>query len=273
MQIVERQQLLFVKFDLIEHAVRFEGVARAGDHEFLRRFHLLVAEDVAAQVQSHLAPMADRQHRALDFVEPPVRRAHAPEIVVERMIDHLADQIECHRRPAMPPGEAMLIVGAQRRVPDRTVRAVDAAVIIRAAILIDQAVVRHDTGEARRVVGRHQPLRHGVIRLADAADPAVAPCLPYDPGNQFEIVLLLVRPHELELAFGLAGAAHVGMHVGVTLADIPFDRPGLAPQKQRIGRHLVHLVLVGRSREQRRKTALGVRPVHARAKCARRRAS
>ena len=133
------------------------------------------------------------------------------------MIDDLADQIELHRRPAVLAGEAMLVVGAQRRVPDRAVRAVDAAVIVRAAVLIDQAVIGHDAGEPRRVVGRHQPLRHGVVRLADAADAAVAPRLLDDPGDQLEIVLLLVQPHELELALGLAGAAHVGVHIGVAL--------------------------------------------------------
>src|ERR1700722_11227177 len=143
-------------------------------------------------MQPHLAPMADGQHRTLDSVEPPVRRALAPEIVIERMIDDLADQIEVHRRAAVLPGEAMLIVGAQRRVPDRTVRAVDAAVIVRTAILVYEAVVRRDAGEARRVVGRHQPLRHRIVGLPDAADATVAPRLPDDPGDQLEIILLLV---------------------------------------------------------------------------------
>jgi hypothetical protein len=55
MQVVERQQLLLVEVDLVEHLVRFEGVARAGDDELLRRLDLLVAEDVAAQMQPHLA--------------------------------------------------------------------------------------------------------------------------------------------------------------------------------------------------------------------------
>ena len=165
-------------------------------------------------------------------------------------------------RPCWPAGRCWLSA-RKRRVPDRAVRAVDAAVVVRAAVLIDQPVVGHDAGKARRVVGRHQPLRHRVVRLADAADAAVAPRLLDDPGDQLEIVLLLVEPHEAELALGLAGAAHVGVHVGVALADVPFDRPGLAPQKQRIGRHLVHLVLVGRGRKQRRELARRVRPVDA----------
>ena len=252
-----------MKFDLVEHPVRFERVARAGDHELLRRLDLLVAEDVAAQVQAHLAPVSDRQHRALDFVEPPVGRARAPEFVVERVLDDGADEIEFHRRPAVLAGQAVLVVGAQRRVPDRAVAAVDAAVVVRSAILVDEAVVGRDAGEPRRVVGRHQPLRHRVVRLADAADAAVAPALLDDPGDHFEIVLLLVETHEFEFAFGTARAAHVGVDIGVALADVPFDRAGLAPQEQRIGWHIIHLVLVGRGRKQRRETACGVRPVDA----------
>ena len=172
------------------------------------------------------------------------------------MLDDGADQIEFHRRPAVPAGKPMLIVGAQRGVPDRAIRAVDAAVIIRAAILVDQAVIRRDAGEAGRVVGRHQPLRHGVIGLADAADAAVAPRLLHDPVDQLDVVLLLVKPHEFELAFGAARAAHVGMDIGVALADIPFDRPGFAPQEQRIGGHVVHLVLIRRGGKQRRESGL-----------------
>ena len=199
----------------------------------------------------------------LDLVEPPVRRALAPEFVVERVLGDGADQIEPHRRPALAVDRAMHVVGAERRVPHRAVRAENPAVIVRAAILIDQPVIRRDAGEARRRVGRHQPLRHRVIRLPDAADPAVAPRLLDDPGDQLEIILLLVQPHEAELALGLARAAHVGVHIGVALLGVPFDRAGLAPQKQRIGRHLVHLVLVGRRREQGRERARPVGAIHA----------
>src|SRR6202034_1815491 len=129
-----------------------EGISRAGDDELFRRLDLLVAEDVAAQVQPHFAPMPDRQHRAFDLIEPPIGRALAPELVVKRMLDDGADEVEFHWFPAGPAGETMLVVGAQRGVPDRAIRAVDAAVVIRAAILVDQTVIRCDAGEAWRVV-------------------------------------------------------------------------------------------------------------------------
>jgi hypothetical protein len=99
--------------------------------------------------------------------------------------------------------------------------------------------------------------------LPDAADAAVAPGLLRDPGDQLDIVLLLGAVHEAELALRAPGAAHVGMHVGVTLADVPLDRPGLAPQKQRKRRHGVELVLIGRGREQRRHRPVARRPIDA----------
>jgi hypothetical protein len=110
---------------------------------------------------------------------------------------------------------------------------------------------------------RHQPLRHGVVGLADAADAAVAPGLPRDPGDQLDIVLLLGEIHEGEFTFGTTRAAHVGVHIGVALLDVPFDRSGLAPEKQREGRHGVELVLVGRGREQRRHASLALWPIDA----------
>ena len=135
--------------------------------------------------------------------------------------------------------------------------------IIGAAILVDQPVVGRDAGEAGRVACRHQPLRHGVIGLADAADAAVAPGLLCDPGDQLDVVLLLGGIHESEFAFGAARTAHVRMHIGVALRHVPFDRAGLAPEKQRKGGHAVELVLVGRGREQRRHPPFGLRPVDA----------
>ena len=168
-----------------------------------------------------------------------------------------------HRRASRGAGGAMLIVGAQVGVPGRTVAAENAAVIVGAAVLVDEPVVGRDAGEAGRVARRHQPLRHGVVGLADAADAAVAPGLSRDPGDQLDIVLLLGGIHESEFAFGAPRAAHVRMHIGVTLSDIPFDRAGLAPEKQRKGRHAVELVLVGRGREQSRRPSLGLRPIDA----------
>ena len=238
-------------------------VLGAGDDQLLRRGDALVAEDVAAQVQPHLAPVADREHRHADVVQPPIGRALAPEFAVERVLGDRADQVEPHRRAAALIGRAVHVVDAQVAVPVRAVAAIDAAVIVRAAVLVDEAVIRRDAGEAGRVQGRHQPLRHGVIGLTDAADLAVAPALARDPGDQLDIVLLLDRIHEAELALGAAGAAHVGVHIGVAVLDVPLDRAGLAPQEQRIGRHGVELVLVGRGREQRRYPRRVVRPVDA----------
>src|SRR5262249_52270233 len=99
--------------------------------------------------------------------------------------------------------------------------------------------------------------------LANAADTAIAPGLPRDPRNQLDIVLLLGEIHESEFAFGTARAAYVGVHVGVALLHVPFDRSGLAPEKQREGRHGVELVLVWRGREQRRHALLALWPIDA----------
>ena len=58
--IVERQQLLLVEFDLIELVMRLVHVLGAGDDELLGRSDFFETEDVAAQVQTHLAPVPDR---------------------------------------------------------------------------------------------------------------------------------------------------------------------------------------------------------------------
>src|SRR5262249_12027072 len=78
-----------------------------------------------------------------------------------------------------------------------------------------------------------------------------------------DIVLLLGAVHETELALRVAGATHVGMHIGVALADVPLDWPGLAPEKQRKGWHCVELVLIGRGCKQRRYRIVAWRPVDA----------
>ena len=129
--------------------------------------------------------------------------------------------------------------------------------------MVDEPVIGRDAGKAGRIPGRHQPLCHGVVGLADAADAAIAPGLPRDPPDQLDIVLLLVAIHEGEFAFGTPRAAHVGVHIGIALLHVPFDRSGLAPEKQREGRHAVELVLVGRGREQRRHTAVALWPIDA----------
>ena len=117
MPIVERQQLLLVEFDLIELVMRLVHVLGAGDDELLGRSDFFEAEDVAAQVQTHLAPMPDRQHRHLDLAEPFERGALAPPVVVERVLGDGADEIEAHRRTSRSAGGAMLVVGAQVGVP------------------------------------------------------------------------------------------------------------------------------------------------------------
>ncbi len=236
-------------------------VPGAGDHELLRRAHLLVAQDIAAQVQSHLAPVPDREHRYPDVLEPPEWRALAPPVVVQSVLGDRADEVEPHRGAPALARRAMLVVGAQRRVPVRTVAAENPAVVVRAAVLVDEPVIRRDAGKPRRIERRHQPLRHGVVGLPDATDAAVAPGLPRDPGDQLDIILLLGAVHEAELALGLSGAAHVGMHIGVALFDVPFDRPGLAPEEQRVGRHRVELELIRRACKQRGAGTFAIRAI------------
>src|SRR5215204_6763133 len=130
----------------------------------------------------------------------------------------------------------MTIEKAQLIVPGRLKATENAAVITAIAIAVDRAVVRHNAGEMRRVEDAHPPLRDRVIRLSDAANLSGAPGLPRDPFDQLVVVLHLSAVVVAELAFGLARTAYIGVHIGVALAHIPFDRSGLALRKNRIRR-------------------------------------
>ena len=201
-------------------------------------------------MQAHLAPVPDRQNGHLDLAQPFEGGALAPPCIVEGVLgdgrrrDRTASAaVRCRRRDdagCRRAGWRTTTIGSCRKCRrDNSSSGTGRR-------------VRHRARCRRGRAGssRHQPLRHGVIGLSDAADAAVAPGLAGHPGDQLDVILLLGAIHESEFALGAARAAHVCVHIGVALPHVPFDRPGLAPEKQRKGRHGVELVLVGRGGKQ-----------------------
>ncbi len=228
MKVVERQEPFLVKADAREVLHGGMHVRRAEDEELLRPAVALEADDVAVQMQIHLAPHADRERGRFRLVQALERRALLPEGIVGRMAAHL--------RGVVPFEEPR---GALRRlridhpcvlvVPDARELAGDAARVGRGAVGVDVAVVGCDAGETRRVLVRHAPLHARIVGLADAADAAVGPLLRRDPADHLDEVALLVAVHVAVLALGAAAAAHIHVHIRVPLLEVPLDRPGLAP--------------------------------------------
>src|SRR5512138_2252118 len=180
-------------------------------------------------MQLDLGPDADREHRYLDLVELLEGRALLPERAVERMLVGFVGKIP--RQHLRRAARGILVQRPQLAViPGAGELARNAAGIRDAGIGIDQPVIWRDTGEVRRVLRRHEPLRHRVIGLPDAADLAVRPWLLRHPLDHIEEVGLLLAVEESILPARTARAAHIHMDEGITVIEVPLDRAGLAPE-------------------------------------------
>ena len=124
-------------------------------------------------------------------------------------------------------------------------------------------VIGRDTGEMRRLLRRHEPLRRAVVGFADAADLAAAPRLGGDPFDHFIEVAPFARIEEAIVAAGTAGAAHVEPYIGIALFEIPMDRPGLTPQEALGIGQIVIVEAIGRNAEQRWKQSGACRQMQA----------
>jgi len=170
--------------------------------------------------------------------------ALAPEIIVEWMLAEDAGEISVlvARRAArrIKVDEAVLVppVAAEEIAGDATVMRAG-------AIRVGQSIMRAETGQRRRRLRAHEPLHHTEIGLADATDFLVRPGLRADPFDHVVEVVLLTPAEEFELSAGAAAAAHVHVHVGVALLDVPFDRPGLAPEELRARGQAVVVETIG----------------------------
>ena len=237
--------------DAVEIGGRLEHVRRTGHQQLLRCIDALIADDVALQVQLDLRPDADREYRHLDPVELLEGRPLLPERIVERMLVGLVGEIP--RQHLGRSGRRILVQRPQLAViPGAGELARNAARIGDAGVSIDQPVIRGDAGEMRRVLRRHEPLRHRVVRLPDAADLAVRPRLLRNPFDHVEEVGLFLAVEEAVLAVRTAGAAHVHMHERITVIEVPLDRTGLTPQELRRRRQQVVVEPVRRRGEERR---------------------
>src|SRR5262249_19312643 len=102
------------------------------------------------------------------------------------------------------------------------------------------------------ILDGHEPLRHRIVRLTDAADFAVGPRLHRYPFNRIVEVALLDLVEEMVFAYGPPGAGDIHVQEGIAVVDIPADRSRLAPQIHRISRRVVIVEAIGRCREERR---------------------
>src|SRR5690348_16326234 len=84
--------------------------------------------------------------------------------------------------------------------------ALDPARIAHEGIRVVESVIGAEAGEMRRVLDAHEPLRHAVIALADAADLAVAPGLRADPLDHVVEVRLLFLVEEAVVTLAEPGA-------------------------------------------------------------------
>src|SRR5262249_58813102 len=144
-------------------------------------------------------------------------------------------------------------------VPEAEERAWNSARKCRVSVDIDQSVIGRNAFQMRWILDRHEPLRHRVVGLTDAADISVGPRLYCYPFNSVVEVALLDLVKETIFAFGSAGASHVHVHERIAMVDIPADRSRLAPQINRIRRCVVVVEAIGRCYEEQRGTPTAFR--------------
>src|ERR1035438_7950048 len=77
------------------------------------------------------------------------------------------------------------------------------------------------------------PTARGLMPFVYTPNPSMMfdPPLGANTIDRVVEVVLLAAAEEFEGPAGPAAAAHVHVHIGVALLDIPFDRPGFAPEE------------------------------------------
>jgi hypothetical protein len=83
--------------------------------------------------------------------------------------------------------------------------------------------------------------------------------LPANPFNHVVKILLFVPAKKFKLATRAAATAHVHMDIGVALLDVPFDWPGLAPEKCACRK----IVVVEPVRRRTKQSRIGTRSIGA----------
>ena len=172
--------------------MRLEHIFCACNHQLLRRFHLLITENITAQVQAHLAPVPDRQYRHFYLVQAFPGTAFTPPIIVCLMFRHLAGQVQGHVLTAGPVRRPLQVVHPDHLVPPGHEIAVHTAVIGSPTIHIHRAIIGGNAFEAGRVDDAHEPLGPGIIGLAKPADLTRTPFLAGNPFNALVVILLLI---------------------------------------------------------------------------------
>jgi hypothetical protein len=160
-------------------------IAAAGDQQLFRGFNFFEGQEVSPQMKPDHCPIGDRIERNLDVGEFLIRVPGFPKFVVKGVgQDHshkiVAPQVlrEFHTRPSiLEQGEGLRIGGPPRQEAYGT----DATMKQSVPIDVGETVVWGDTGQMRRVERCREPLRGGIVGLADHANFAVGPGLTGGP--------------------------------------------------------------------------------------------
>src|SRR4029077_14544987 len=107
----------------------------------------------------------------------------------------------------------------------------DAPRICDTCIGVDEPIIWGNAGEMWRFLSRHEPLRHGIVRLSNPSNLAIGPWLLRDPLDDIVKVGLFLAVQEAIVAFRAAGPADVHVYERVAAIEVPFDGPRLAPQE------------------------------------------
>ena len=230
------------------------------------------AHQARHRIRVRVVPAADGQHGGLDSADVLVHRAVFPVGVAVRVLQPRDRQQRLGLQPLQPHGAPALAhqgrVRRARGVGEHGGRPAQVFIQQAAALVVDVVAVavvggaqRDDGLQPGRAQGSHLQAVEAAPRNTHHADPPGAPGLPHQPRDHVHrVVQFLLRVFVEHQPVGVAVAAHVDPHAGITVAGDVGVRQGIAHmgavalavgQVLQDHRHRI-LVCVGRHPDARR---------------------